>query len=125
MTASEVFAANKENLAKLMIYRKERIDDFAVYLQTTNTDRARFNSPQFARSTLVLDGVETIATPLKVIYGEHDAAALPDIEHKIKLFQSVRPDVEIEIIPDAGHWLQYELSDLFNKKCKQWIEQHA
>ena len=125
MTPKEVYAANKENLARLMIYKRERIDDMAVYLQTINTNRARFNSPQFARSTLVLDGVKAIATPLKVIYGEHDAPARPGIEHKLELFQSVRPDAESEIIPDAGHWLQYELSDIFNKKCEQWVRQHA
>lgn len=125
MTAEEIYDANKENLARLMIYKRERIDDTSVYLQTSNTNRARFNSPQFARSNLVLDGVKAITTPLKVIYGEHDAAAGSGIESRRELFQSVRPDVEFEIIPDAGHWLQYELSDVFNKKCEQWIDQHA
>ncbi len=125
MSAGEIYDANKENLARLMFYNRERIDDLAVYLQTSNTNRARFNSPQFARTTLVLDGVKAITTPLKVIYGEHDAPAGTRIEQRHDLFQSVRSDVEFEIIPDAGHWLQYELSDVFNKKCAQWIEQHA
>ncbi|MCH7742660.1 MAG: hypothetical protein IIB71_08370 [Proteobacteria bacterium] len=55
MTAGQIYDANKENLARLMFYKRHRIDDMAVYLQTTNTNRARFNSSQFARSTLVLD----------------------------------------------------------------------
>ena len=127
MTEAEVFAANKENLARLMIYNREEIDDLAIYLQTINTNRSRFNSAQFATSSLVLDGVKAIATPLKVMYGDHDAAAggLAGIESRRELFQAARPDTVFEIIPDAGHWLQYEQSEVFNKKCKQWVEQHA
>ena len=125
MKSLEIAAANKVNLARLMIYKEERIDDMAVYLQTNNTNQARFNSPQFAKSTLVLDGVAAINMPVKVIYGQHDAPAQPDIESKRGLFQAVNPGVEFEIIPDAGHWLQYEQSDYFNTLCEKWIKQNA
>ena len=124
MKQEEVYSANKENLARLMIHQKTRIDDMAVYIQTQNTNRARFNSPQFARSTLVLDGVRGMKAPLKVIYGEHDAPGLPDIEGKEALFQAVKPDVQFEIVPDAGHWLQYERSEIFNKICEQWLTEN-
>ena len=44
MNSLEIAAANKVNLARLMIYKEQRIDDMAVYLQTNNTNQARFNS---------------------------------------------------------------------------------
>ncbi len=127
MSSTEVFAANKENLARLMIYNREEIDDLAVYLQTINTNRSRFNSAQFATTTLALDGVKAVTTPLMVLYGEHDAAAggRAGIELRRELFQAVRPDMTFEIVPDAGHWLQYEQSELFNKKLEQWVEQNT
>ena len=125
MQPSEIATANRVNLARLMIHREKRIDDMAVYLQTINTNQARFNSPQFAKSTLVLDGVAAISMPVKVIYGEHDASALPDIESRRGLFQSVNPRAEFEIIPDAGHWLQYEQSDFFNALCEKWIKRNV
>ncbi len=121
MSEDEIFFTNRENLAQLMIHQRNRIDDLAVYIQAENTIRSRFNSPQFAQSTLVLDGVEGMTAPLKVVYGEHDAPAQPDIESKKALFEAVKPDVNFEIVLDAGHWLQYERSRIFNRMCEEWL----
>jgi pimeloyl-ACP methyl ester carboxylesterase len=125
MSEQEVHDANRENLARLMIYDRNRVDDLAVYIQTLNTRKARFNSPQFARSKLVLDGVSQIRVPLKVVYGQFDAPGLPNIAAKQKLLESVRADVEFEIVPDAGHWLQYEQAALFNEIALQWMMKNS
>ena len=124
MTVAEVHAANRENLARLMIHDRSRIDDFAVWIQTRNTNLARFASPQFARSTLVLDGVARSRVPLKVIYGEFDAPALPDVAGRQRFFDAVRDDVEFEIAPDAGHWVAYEHPDWFNECAQAWVARH-
>ena len=86
MTELEVLATNRENLARLMIYDRSRIDDMAVFVQTLNTQKARFNSPQFARSKLVLDGVARTKVPVKVVYGQFDAPGLPNIAAKQELY---------------------------------------
>ncbi len=124
MTAAEVFAAQEENLARLMIHDRNQIDSLAVTLQTINTSKARFSSPQYARSTLVLDGVSGTKTPLFVIYGEYDAPAYPELDARRRVFQQVRPDVQFELVPNAGHWLQYEQAEVFNARCAQWIERN-
>ena len=125
MSIDEVHAANRENLARLMIHDRSKIDDLAVYLQTTNTQRARFNSPQFAHSRLVLDGVARTRVPLKVVYGEFDAPALPDVAGKESLFRAERNDVEFAMIPDVGHWLPYEQPDTFNRLALDWVTKNA
>jgi len=121
MSRDEVLAVQKENLARLMIYQRSRIDDTAVAIQQSNTSRARFRSPPYARGTLVIDGVRGTKTPLFVIYGDHDAPAYPDLEARREVFQSARPDVRFELVADAGHWLQYEMPDVFNQKCIEWL----
>lgn len=121
MSESEVQAANLENLARLMIHDRSRIDEMAIYIQTLNTQKARFNSPQFARTTLVLDGVAGIQTPVKVVYGAYDAPALPDVAGKRALFNAVNSEVEFEVVPDAGHWLQYEQPEAFNHLALNWL----
>jgi pimeloyl-ACP methyl ester carboxylesterase len=121
MSESEVYDANRENLARLMIHDRSRIDELAAYIQTINTQKARFNSPQFARTTLVLDGVAKIRAPVKVVYGEFDAPALPDVAGKRTLFQAVNSEVEFEVVPDAGHWLQYEQPEAFNHLALNWL----
>lgn len=125
MSREEVSAAQRENLARLMIHDRERIDDLAVLIQERNTRRARFSSPQYARETLVLEGLTGTTTPLFVLYGEYDAPAYPDLEARRDIFRSIRPDVRFEIISNAGHWLQYERPDVFNQRCIGWLSQHA
>ena len=125
MSRDEVLATHKENLARLMFHQRARIDDMAVYLQDWNTDRARFNSRQYELHTLSIDGVEGMNAPLKVIYGENDAPGVPNLERYRELFQAVKPDVHFEIVPDAGHWLPYERSELFNKICERWLSENG
>ncbi|HKI74966.1 MAG TPA: alpha/beta hydrolase [Pseudomonadales bacterium] len=121
MTEAQIFETNRENLARLMIHDRQRIDDLAVWLQTENTNRSRFNSPQFARSSLVLDGLRQVSAPLYVVYGEFDAPAYPNFEIREQRLREVRPDLTFEIIDGGGHWVQYELADVFNRKCIDWI----
>lgn len=121
MSREEVLATQRENLARLMIHDRERIDDLAVLLQDLNTSRARFSSPKYARDTLVIGGVTGTSTPLFVIYGEFDAPAYPDLDARRDVFQSVRADVRFEIVENAGHWLQYEQPDVFNRRCIEWV----
>lgn len=121
MSDEEVHEANRENLARLMIYDRDRVDDLAVYLQTWNTNRARFNSPQFALSTLVLDGLAKVTAPLSVIYGEFDAPAYPNLDAREARIRAVRPDAQFQVFPGGGHWLQYEVADAFNDYCLRWL----
>lgn len=121
MSREEVLAVQRENLARLMIHDRRQIDDLAVLMQDMNTTRARFSSPQYARATLVIDGLTGTSTPLFVIYGEYDAPAYPDLEARRNVFESIRSDVRFEIVENAGHWLQYEQPDIFNARCLEWL----
>ena len=125
MTREEVYDTHRENLARLMIHDRDRIDDLAVWLQTENTNRARFNSPQFALSSLVLDGIREVAAPLYVVYGEFDAPAYPNFAERQKRIEAIRPDVRFDVLASGGHWLQYELPEVFNARCIDWISGNA
>jgi 2-hydroxy-6-oxonona-2,4-dienedioate hydrolase len=124
MSSLEINEANRTNLARLMIYDQTKIDDLAVYLQTENTRRARFNSPQFARTRLTLDGVAAHTVPLQVIYGAEDASAKPDVAGKKQMFIDVRPDVSFHLVQGCGHWLQYEKAEVFHRLVLEWSGQN-
>ena len=125
MSREEVLAAQRENLSRLMIHDPEKIDDLAVLLQELNTTRARFSSPQYARQSMVTDGIRGTTTPLYVIYGEYDAPAYPDLEARRRVFTELRPDAKFEIAANAGHWLQYERSNFFNARCIEWLSSNS
>lgn len=121
MSRTEVLAAQRENLNRLMIHDPEKVDYQAVLIQELNTTRARFSSPQYARAAMVIDGITGTSTPLYVIYGAYDAPAYPDLEARRAIFAEIRPDARFEIAENAGHWLQYERPDFFNSRCIEWI----
>ena len=53
--------------------------------------------------------------PVLVVYGEHDAAAIPPIAERIERCRAARPDLESRIIPDCGHWAMYEAPETVNR----------
>ena len=125
MDLDAIWAANRENLARLMLHDPTCIDDFAVYLQVTNTDQSHFFSPQFARDAIVLDGIRVTRAPVKVVFGDHDAPAYPHLELRRERVLAARPDAEFELIHNAGHWAQYEASDVVNRMLRAWILAHS
>lgn len=125
MSREAVLAAQRENLARLMIYNPELIDPLAIHIQEINTSKARFSSPQYARSKLLIDAIRGTHTPLYVVYGDHDAPAYPEIKERRILFKEARPDVRFELVETAGHWLQFEKSALFNTRCIEWLHANS
>ena len=124
MSAAEMHAANSENLARLMIYDRSKIDPLAVHLQDINTKRSRFRSPKYSNGEYVLDALRGTSVPLLVRYGEQDAVAVPNLDARETRLKEVRPDAAFEVVPGVGHWLQYEAPENFNHRTVEWVEQH-
>tara|TARA_R110002073_G_scaffold109423_2_gene245350 strand:+ start:3603 stop:4472 length:870 start_codon:yes stop_codon:yes gene_type:complete len=122
MTEEEINNVNRENLAQLMIYDRDKIDPLAIYLQNINTTRARYNSPQYANGEYVLEGLEQSQIPLLVIYGSEDAVGSNSLEERQQKIKAVHPDAQFEVVPGVGHWLQYEHWQWFNSRAVTWIE---
>jgi pimeloyl-ACP methyl ester carboxylesterase len=55
------------------------------------------------------------------VYGEFDAPAWPNFDVREARLTDACPELEFDIIPGAGHWLQYEAADVFNSKCEAWV----
>lgn len=122
MTADEITSINKENLGRLMIADRSKIDQMAVTLHNLNTARARYNSPKYSEGEYVLEGLGRTSANLLVLYGSEDAVAVPNLAEKEQRIKAVRPDVQFEVHPGVGHWLQYEDARWFNARAVDWIE---
>lgn len=122
MSAEEISAVNKENLARLMIFDRNKIDPLAVMLHNLNTARARYNSPRFSEGDYVLTGLKQTSANLLVVYGSEDAVAVPNMEEKEQRIKAVRPDALFEVHEGVGHWLQYEDAEWFNVRLVAWVE---
>ncbi len=48
------------------------------------------------------------------IWGERDAPANPRAPLRVQALRALRPDADVRMIPDAGHWVAYEAPEQFN-----------
>lgn len=114
-TPEEVRELHKMNLLKLMILHPENVDETAIDIQMRNVERARFDSRRLSWTGRTPGFLRAARCPLKVIYGARDQSAHPSVEARVGHCRDARPDVEVEIIPDIGHWTQYEAAEVVNR----------
>jgi 2-hydroxy-6-oxonona-2,4-dienedioate hydrolase len=113
-TEEEEFATHRFNLNQLMIFNPDKIDELALYLQKWNHTRARMRSRRFSRSGALIDALPRITARLDGIWGGRDATAYPHLDERAQTLRSVQPGARFEVIPGAGHWVQYEAAEQFN-----------
>lgn len=114
-TAAELREMHTDNLAKLMIWDRTRIDDWAIDMQVRNVARTRFDSRKLSWINGTPERVGKLSAPVCIIYGEHDAASIPPIEERFRLCRAAKPDVQTHLIPACGHWAMYEAPDTLNR----------
>jgi pimeloyl-ACP methyl ester carboxylesterase len=113
-TEHELRAMYAENLARLMLWDRAKIDDWAIDMQFRNVERTRFDSRRLSWAGDTPRLIGELTCPVKVIYGEHDAAAIPSIAIRFEMCRAARPDIQTQIIPACGHWAMYEAPEVVN-----------
>ena len=58
---------------------------------------------------------------LNFIFGAGDITLDPGIEGIRAHVAAHHPDAGFAVIPDAGHWVQYEAADAFNAALRAWF----
>ncbi len=113
-TGDERIAAHRDNLLRMMLANVASVDALALEIQEQNTSRARLNSGFMWMSRALHDALPLVRGHVHGFWGEHEMADRTMLDARIGLLRQARPDVEIGIIPGAGHWSFYEAADHFN-----------
>jgi len=108
-------AAHRANLRILMIHDEARIGTLAVHLQARNAERTRVRSRDFSRAGLLRLVLPELKLPLAGIWGEYDATARGHLAEREALLREFDPESEFTVIPGAGHWVQYEAPEAFDR----------
>lgn len=114
-------AVHRNNLAALMIANPEKIDEIAILIQEFNAQQSRHDTRATARMkplTMVLDESDV---PLAAIWGERDHLAAPNFDERRAWLAERDPDAPFMLVPDAGHWVQYEAPDAFNEMLSECL----
>jgi 2-hydroxy-6-oxonona-2,4-dienedioate hydrolase len=102
------------NLAAIMLHHAQSVDETALALQSLNVPRDRMKRRSLVTTGAFRDALVQLRCPYRAIYGAEDV-----------LYRSIWPQVEdtlncnsrfegMVVIPDAGHWVQYEEAQRFN-----------
>jgi pimeloyl-ACP methyl ester carboxylesterase len=113
--ASERRAVAATNLGQWMLSTMPSLDDPVVDMQLTNIDRTRFDSRRISFQPTLLCDLADITATVQVIWGTGDRLAYPSIQSRADSCREVRPDIRVDLVPDGGHWVQFERPDAVNR----------
>jgi pimeloyl-ACP methyl ester carboxylesterase len=106
-------AAHRSNLATLMIADPANIDALAVDLQAANVPRDRMHRRKLALTDILLQTLPALQCPVDAIYGAQDALYVDSLDRLQPSLERAPYFGRLELVPDAGHWVQYEAAEAF------------
>jgi pimeloyl-ACP methyl ester carboxylesterase len=114
-TEAEKLAAHRRNLEILMVRDPDSIDDAAVYMQHHNAERSRVRGKHITPTGDLAKSLPGFKGRLASIWGEHDVTAVPYLAERRAKLEQFQPGATFDVIAGAGHWVQYEAPDEFNR----------
>lgn len=115
-------AVVRHNLSLMMLAHPESVDDDTIAIQRANVARTRYDSRRFTGSTLTKEHLWRVRAPTLAIFGALDNLSYPSVYARIIPLRSTKPDVEVVLIPNKGHWIQYEAADEVNRLLIDWFK---
>lgn len=110
------------NLREMMLADADAIDDDTLALHRDNVVRARFDSRRVSLSDSMLRDLAQIQCPVLAVWGERDSLAYPSVDARARLCRTLGRDVTAEIVPTAGHWVQYEAPGAVNDALVRFFD---
>jgi 2-hydroxy-6-oxonona-2,4-dienedioate hydrolase len=115
LSIDEAAPLYRHNLQKLMLHNPESIDDLALTIQTNNMAKARLRSRGIARTSVLADSLRNLPCPLNCIFGDKDTTLDPHLPGIRNYLDEIDLGAHFHVIPDAGHWVQFEAWEQVNK----------
>jgi pimeloyl-ACP methyl ester carboxylesterase len=110
----------RKNLYLHMISQYDRIDALAMRLHQDACFAARFKSRPISRAGGLVELLQNYGGEALLMCGEHDVTCVPEyLEERLVYGHTNR---QMELVKDAGHWVQYEKADQVNASLIRWFE---
>jgi len=114
LPVEEAAPLHRSNLQKLMVCDPAAADDLALTIQLENMSKARLRSRGIARSMVLADSLRDLPCQLNCIFGDADVTLDPDLASVRAYVEDIHPGVAFHVLPNIGHWAQYEAADAVN-----------
>lgn len=122
---AERLAAHRHNLLQLMLAQRSAASPLAVALHADNTERDRLRQRRLMLTDALVPVLASLHCPLHGIWGERDVL----YRHRLPLIAQVlsrAPQfVSLDLLAEAGHWVQFEAASAFNPALLTALHQPA
>jgi 2-hydroxy-6-oxonona-2,4-dienedioate hydrolase len=110
-----VRAVLRHNLQIMMCADPANVTEETIDLHYSNYKRVRFDGRRFSLGNQMAETLKRVTCPVQTIWGERDALPRPDIHARIYVCRAALPGVRVDVVPGAGHWVQYEAPAAVNR----------
>lgn len=108
-------AVHARNLQALMLHRPESVTPETVALQALNAPRDRMPGRRLVTTGLLGETLAGLGCPVRLVYGAHDALYRQGWPALMGRASALAPVRETVLLPDAGHWVQFEEAEAFDR----------
>jgi len=105
----------RHNLRVMMLANPSSITEETLDIHHANVRRTRFDGRRFSLGNRMAETLPRIACPIQTVWGELDALPYPNVQARIDICRAAVPGIRVDLIPGAGHWVQYEAPDGVNR----------
>lgn len=113
---------HRHNLAALMLYRENAINELALRLHIANVLRDRMKGRSLARTGALAQSLARPRCPVWAIYGEEDALYRGKLDGLRAALERAADFRGLALVECAGHWLQFERAESFDKALLTTLE---
>ncbi len=115
----ELSRVMRHNLILSMFHESASADALADRIYMESCFRSRFRTKDISRAGGLASSLDIYRGQVLLVWGQHD----PDgSSAQLALGASAdRNNISMRIVPDAGHWVQYERADEINRILLSWL----
>jgi 2-hydroxy-6-oxonona-2,4-dienedioate hydrolase len=124
-TDADKAATHRHNLGILMIHDPGKIDELAVQMQKMNAERSRIRGKHVSHTGTLAEALVGFRGRLAGIWGEFDATAVPYMAERAEKLRQFQPQASFDVFEGAGHWVQYEAAEQFNRRLRELVKTAA
>jgi 2-hydroxy-6-oxonona-2,4-dienedioate hydrolase len=113
--AAERDVIHRHNLAALMLYHEESINELALRLHIANVLRDRMKGRSLARTDALAQSLARVHCPVWAIYGREDVLYRGKLDALQAALARAVDFRGLALMDDVGHWLQFERAGAFDE----------
>jgi len=109
----------RNNLSSLMLWSEAAITDLSLDIHRENLLKDRMRKRKIYKTDFLMDILRKLELPFYCILGSQDALYRGNVDMVKSALVAIEMNQSLDLIEDAGHWVQFEKSTQFNEILKR------